>query len=103
VLSVTYLPPKELYSRVARLFVQGAPGGVSWSSILGGFTDAVALLEQRLASRLQIRRLDSNELVTHLHRCLTGLTHAVTRRGTAPTSTPCSRARSSRAAFAMRR
>ncbi|MDQ6635835.1 MAG: hypothetical protein M3Z10_13875, partial [Gemmatimonadota bacterium] len=78
VLSVTYLPPKELYSRVARLFVQGAPGGVSWSSILSGFTDAMALLEQRLASRLQVQRLDSNELVTHLHRCLTGLTHAVT-------------------------
>lgn len=77
VLSVTYLPPNELYSRVSRLFVQGAPGGVSWSSILDGFTDAVALLEQRLAARLQIRRLDSNELVTHLHRCLTGLTHAV--------------------------
>ena len=78
VLSVTYLPPKELYSRIARLFVQGAHGGVSWSNILGGFTDAIALLEQRLASRLQIHRLDSNELVTHLHRCLTGLTHAVT-------------------------
>jgi type IV secretion/conjugal transfer VirB4 family ATPase len=78
VLSVTYLPPKELYSRIARLFVQRAPGSVSWSSILGGFTDAITLLEQRLASRLKIQRLDSNELVTHLHRCLTGLPHSVT-------------------------
>lgn len=77
VLSVTYLPPKELYSRAARLFVQGAPGGVSWSIILSDFTDATALLEKRLASRLQIERLNSDEIVTHLHRCLTGLTHAV--------------------------
>lgn len=77
VLSVTYLPPKELYSRVARLFIQGAPERVSWHTILSGFTDATALLEQRLASRLQIERLNSGEIVTHLHRCLTGQPHAV--------------------------
>ena len=77
VLSVTYLPPKDLYSRLARLFVQGAPGGVNWSSILGAFADATALLERRLASRMQVRRLDSDLLVTHLHRCLTGLPHPV--------------------------
>lgn len=76
-LSVTYLPPRELYARAASVFVQGAPRGVNWSQILAGYLEAIATLEQRLATRLQIERLDSDALVTHLHRCLTGLSHPI--------------------------
>lgn len=78
VLSATFLPPRELYSQIAKLFVQGAPDGVNWSGMLGTFVDAIGLLERRLASRLLVQRLDSSALVTHLHRCLTGLPHRVT-------------------------
>lgn len=76
-LTVTYLPPKDVYSRAAAVFVQGAPKGVDWGVILSGFRAALRQLEQRLGARLWVRRLDSDELVTHLHHCLTGLTHPV--------------------------
>ena len=76
-LCVSYLPPRDVYSRAAATFVQGAPRGVDWSTVLGGFLGAVSALEQRLASRLYMERLDSDSLVSHLHRCFTGLAHLV--------------------------
>jgi len=75
-LSVTYLPPRELYSRAAQLFVQGTPRGIDWQSILEGYRRALAMLEQRL-ERLHVERLNSDALVSHLHRCLTSLSHSV--------------------------
>lgn len=45
--------------------------------ILSGFRAALRQLEQRLSARLWVRRLDSDELATHLHRCVTGLSHPV--------------------------
>lgn len=76
-LCVTYLPPKELFSRSAAFFVRGASRAIDWKLLLREFTDAVGTLEQRLAARLRAARLDSDALVTHLHRCLTTLAHPV--------------------------
>ncbi|HYM97075.1 MAG TPA: hypothetical protein VET26_07235 [Candidatus Sulfotelmatobacter sp.] len=76
-LCVTYLPSRDVYSRAAAAFVQGAPRGVDWSAILGAFRAAVEGLEQRLAARLYMERLDADALVSHLHRCFTGLAHPV--------------------------
>lgn len=76
-LTVTYLPPRDVYSRAASVFVQGETKGVDWGMILSGFGAALRQLEQRLGARLWVRRLDSDALVTHLHRCLTGLAHPV--------------------------
>lgn len=76
-LAVTYLPPKELYARAGAVFVQGAPQGVDWNQVLHSFQEALATLERRLGSRLRVERLNSDALVTHLHRCLTGLEHPV--------------------------
>ena len=77
-LCVTYLPPKEVYSRAAALFVRGASRATDWETVVRGYSEAVLMLEQRLASRLRMERLDSDELVRHLHRCLTTLAHPVT-------------------------
>lgn len=74
---VTYVPPRDAYSRAASIFVQGAPRGVDWGTILRGFERALDTLERRLATRLRVERLASDALVTHLHRCLTGLPHPV--------------------------
>lgn len=76
-LTVTYLPPKELYARAGSVFVQGTPQGVDWSHVLGAYQEALSTLERRLGSRLTVERLNSDALVTHLHRCLTGLQHPV--------------------------
>jgi type IV secretion system protein TrbE len=77
-LIATYLPPPELYSRLATWFVQGgARQGADWDRVLVGFTAALAGLERRLSARLRLDRLDSDALVTHLHECLTGQPHRV--------------------------
>ncbi len=76
-ITVTYLPPRDVYSRAAGVFVQGEPAGVDWALVLSGFRAALHQLEQRLSARLWVRRLDSDGLVRHLHHCLTGLPHPV--------------------------
>ncbi|HEV3077750.1 MAG TPA: hypothetical protein VHB47_25250 [Thermoanaerobaculia bacterium] len=77
-LAATYLPPKEIYSRMARLFVQGRSRGSSaWASLHSTFEDQAGQLERRLSTQLKISRLTSAELLTHLHGCLTGLEHPI--------------------------
>lgn len=78
VLTATYLPPRDLYARAARTFVQGAPQGVDWHGVLAAFGASIDTLAQRLRARLDVERLGSDALVTHLHRCLTALEHPVT-------------------------
>ncbi|HVR10525.1 MAG TPA: hypothetical protein VMW75_20935 [Thermoanaerobaculia bacterium] len=77
-LVATYLPPREIYSRLAALFVQRRTRAASaWASLHASFEEQAAQLERRLSSRLKIQRLGSAELLTHLHTCLTGLDHPV--------------------------
>lgn len=80
-LTVTYLPPREFFARAGSAFIQSAGGrsvnGADWNDVLGAYNEALSTLEQRLGSRLHVERLDSDALVTHLHRCLTGLSHPV--------------------------
>ncbi len=78
-LTVTYLPPADVDSRLAAWFVQraGAARGVEWDRVLGAFERDIAALARRLSTHLSLRRLGSDELCTFLHRCLTGLPHPV--------------------------
>jgi type IV secretion/conjugal transfer VirB4 family ATPase len=76
--TVTYLPPPDLYSRLARYFVQGEQSGLkSWEEVLAGFLRSAGEFERRLSAVLRMQRLSSDELLTLLHTCLTGLDHAV--------------------------
>ncbi len=78
VLVVTHRPPADVFSRAAAFFVQGAGGGgVDWGRVLAAFAAELQGLEQRLAGRLHLARLDADGLCTHLHECLTGLAHPV--------------------------
>src|ERR671932_1839382 len=70
-LCATYLPPKEVYARAAKAFVRNAGPGLDFAQVIAGYRSALDVLERRLASRLQVERLGSDALVTHLHRCLT--------------------------------
>ena len=77
-LTVAHLPSPDLYSRLARRFVQGEERGLrSWDEVLAAFLRSAGELERRLSAALRLRRLGSDELLTHLHGCLTGLDHAV--------------------------
>ena len=81
---VTYLPPTDAIARIGSLFMQdpGTPsypgrGGEGWDAILSRFRTALGALDTRLGSRLSFQALGPQELLTHLHECLTGLTHVV--------------------------
>jgi type IV secretion/conjugal transfer VirB4 family ATPase len=77
-LIATYLPPREVYSRVAALFIQGRQRARSaWAALHERFEEEAAQLERRLAGHLKVARLDGRQLLTHLHACLTGLDHPV--------------------------
>jgi len=77
-LVVTHRPPPDVFSRAAAFFVQGTEGArVEWGRVLEAFGTQLQVLEQRLAGRLQLARLDADALLTHLHECLTGLAHPV--------------------------
>jgi type IV secretion system protein VirB4 len=77
-LVATYLPPREVYSRLADFFVQGRPRARSaWAGLHARFEEEAAQLERRLSAHLKVSRLGSRQLLTHLHACLTGLGHPV--------------------------
>src|SRR3989454_1172317 len=77
-LVATHRPPPDVFSRTAAFFVQGSGGArVDWGRVLEAFAAQLQVLEQRLAGRLQLARLDADGLLTHLHECLTGLAHPV--------------------------
>jgi len=77
-LVATYLPPREVYSRLADFFVQGRPRARSaWAGLHARFEEEAAQLERRLSAHLKVARLGSRQLLTHLHACLTGLGHPV--------------------------
>lgn len=83
VLTVTYLPPADAFARLSGWFVQlgsanrDTTSSVDWTQLLAAFTAACQTFEQHLSAVLQLTRLTSRALLTHLHRCLTGLEHAV--------------------------
>ncbi len=78
VLVATHRPPPDVFSRTAAFFVQGADRRrVDWARLLEAFAAQLQVIEHRLAGRLQLERLDADRLLTHLHECLTGLTHPV--------------------------
>jgi type IV secretion system protein TrbE len=78
----THRPDAELRATVGRAFVRGVGGrGVDWNAVVGRFERAIEELGVRLRGRLTIERLGGDALVTHLHECVTGLSHRVASAG----------------------
>ncbi|MDQ2694374.1 MAG: hypothetical protein M3Z21_03155, partial [Pseudomonadota bacterium] len=77
VLTVTYLPPPSVESRLSSLFVSGADTVRDAWGMLVAFRAALDGIEDLLSARLSLARLDSEALLSHLHRAITGLDHPV--------------------------
>jgi type IV secretion system protein VirB4 len=78
VVVATHLPPADAFSRLGAFFLQGADRSrIDWARVLDRYIVALHTMENRLSARLRLDRLDSDGLLTHLHECLTGLTHPV--------------------------
>lgn len=77
VLTLTYLPPTDAESRLARLFVSGERRELDIAAPLHTFRVHLDALGDMLSARLSLSRLDSEDLLTHLHLCITGLDQRV--------------------------
>ncbi len=72
------MPPQEASSRAVKWFIEGSEDrGIDWDEQLELFEKQLSDVEDRLSSLLSICRLDSSDVLAHLHRCLTGLDHPV--------------------------
>jgi len=77
-LVATHRTATDVVSRLTGLFVQEtARRRFDWQGLLDRFAAELGTLENRLAAALQLERLDATGLLTHLHECLTGLSHPV--------------------------
>ena len=77
-LIVTHLPAPDAVSRFNAFFVQGADRSrIDWTNVLGNFAVALNTIADRLSGSLKLERLDSDQLMTHLHLALTGREHPV--------------------------
>jgi type IV secretion/conjugal transfer VirB4 family ATPase len=77
-LLVTHLPAPDAISRFSAFFVQGADRSrVEWTNVLGTFAVALNTIADRLSGFLKLERLDSDQLMSHLHHALTGRDHPV--------------------------
>jgi type IV secretion system protein TrbE len=74
VLSVTYRPPREIYQHALLRLQQGIrQERRTWEDTLAAFKRQLGELESRLAGPLRVRPLGGEELLAHLHSCVTGL------------------------------
>src|SRR2546428_1121206 len=77
-LALTYRPPADGGARLSALFFEGDRDlRQGWGHILEIFRKTIADMEDALAARLSLSRLDSPALLTYLHTCITGLRHPV--------------------------
>ncbi|WP_404995462.1 hypothetical protein [Cupriavidus pauculus] len=81
----TYMPPEEIATKIQMLFIDdgGATkqakrtGIATYSDLIGRFQEAVSDIRGNLEAAMQIRVMDSDDLLTYIHRCITGLDHPV--------------------------
>jgi type IV secretion system protein VirB4 len=77
-LVLTHMPPPEAASRATLWFIEGEEKrAVDWREQLGLFEKRLDDFEDLLGNQLGLERLDSEELLRHLHFCLAGLDHPV--------------------------
>lgn len=80
---LTYQAPPELQSRIAAVFVDDdthegrISSGTTYQRILERFNAVVADVIGAFSAHLKLRKMNSGELLTYLHTCLSGERHPV--------------------------
>lgn len=80
-MAFTYLLPKELQSKLTALFIDddtGKSNKINYTLMVERYKENVKNVMDSFATELQMRQMDSDELLTYLHTCLTGESHPVT-------------------------
>ena len=74
ILTVTQVPPREIYSRVALRFERGFESQrTDWERSVLGFCERLKALEERLSSVIRVEALSRGRTLGHLRECATGL------------------------------
>ena len=72
-LSLTYLPPEDVYQKASRvLLVRADGGGVDWAAEIEAFEGQLAAFEDLMPKPIRLRRLDTAGLAGYLHYLLHG-------------------------------
>ena len=83
-LVVTHMPSEQFTSKALRFFVEGEEDRpIDWAEQLRLFQQRLDDLEDLFSARLVVERLASEELLRHLHFCVTGLDHPIRLDGVA--------------------
>lgn len=77
VLTVTCRPPADRSDSLRRLLVRGRVDSTPWEGHLARFIEDTDQLAGQLNSVLGMEPMGSDEFLTHLHTCVTGLEHRV--------------------------
>lgn len=82
-LLLTYLPPADVQNRLAALFVEEdktkkKKDGLDYTKLLKRFNAVAEEISGALSNCITLAKMSSEELLTHLHYCITGLGHKVT-------------------------
>ncbi|HKV11395.1 MAG TPA: transporter [Thermoanaerobaculia bacterium] len=74
ILTVTQIPPREIYARVALRFERGFESQrEDWARSVLGFAERLKALEERLSSVVRVEALSPGRTLGHLRECATGL------------------------------
>jgi len=82
-MALTYLVPPDLQSKIAAVFVDddsqaaNSKKEMNYSLLLNRFKGNVTDIVGSFSARLQLRQMNSDELLTYLNGCLTGVNHDV--------------------------
>ncbi|MGH7879530.1 MAG: hypothetical protein ACREQD_08545, partial [Candidatus Binataceae bacterium] len=83
VLTITYRPPTETQTRIAGVFLSGAPQRADWRRQLDWFQQKLREFADAISPVWKLTQLSLPALLSHLARCINGRMTAIT-----PPSTP---------------
>ncbi|MCZ7618386.1 MAG: transporter [Myxococcota bacterium] len=77
-LTVTFLPPRDVQARLGGWFVEGeTQDRAGYEAVLRFFQRHIVELEDALSDRLSVSRMVSEDLLSFLHLCVTGISQPV--------------------------
>jgi type IV secretion system protein VirB4 len=74
---LTFKPPIELETKYKKMFLVDHGSVDDWNDLLKTFLTKLEQLENLLSKFLKIKRLKVNELLRHIHSCLTSKNHPI--------------------------